>query len=112
MIEKKYEYTIGEDKTIERIVNTKFSAINHMILKHADGLPLHKANSDVHMIVVRGEISLKLNEQEVHSYPTGSILEIPYGTHMNVYNDGDEITEIFVVKAPAPEYYKELVEKV
>ncbi len=109
MIEKRYEYTVGDDKTIEKVVNTKYCAINHMILNKGEGLPVHKANSNVHMIVVRGTISLKLDEQDMHDYKKGSILEIPFGTQMNVFNSYDETTEIFVVKAPAPEYYKELV---
>lgn len=109
MTEKRYEYTLSDEKTIEMVVNTKFCAINHMILNKEERLPVHKANSNVHMIVVRGRISLKLNDQEVHRYSKGSILEIPYGTKMDVFNNDKDIAELFVVKAPSPQYYKELI---
>ncbi|MCK5130296.1 MAG: cupin domain-containing protein [Clostridiales bacterium] len=109
MIEKSYKYTIGDAKKIEKLINTKFCAINHMILNNGEGLPVHKANSDLHMIVIRGTISLNLDEQEIQKYEKGNILEIPYGTMMHVHNTDDAIAEIFVVKAPSPEYYKELV---
>lgn len=110
MIEKRYEYTISDEKKIEKIVSNKFVAINHMILGKDDRLPLHNANSDVQMLVTRGTITLKLNNQDEHNYDVGSILEIPMGTRMNVFNKGENVTEIFVIKAPSPEYYQELVE--
>lgn len=111
MVEKRYEFTRSDEKVIEKIVDVKYAMINHMILNKEDRLPVHNANSNVHMIVVRGVISLKLDEQEVHDYEAGSILEIPYGTKMDVFNSGEETVELFVVKAPSPAYYKKLVKE-
>jgi quercetin dioxygenase-like cupin family protein len=109
MVEKRYEFTRSDEKVIEKIVDTKFAMINHMILGTGDRLPIHNANSNVHMIVVHGEISLKLDEQDVNKYEAGSILEIPYGTKMDVYNEGTDTVELFVVKAPTPAFYNSLV---
>jgi hypothetical protein len=36
-------------------------------------------------------------------------LEIPYGTKMDVFNDGVDTVELFVVKAPTPAFYNSLV---
>ena len=102
MIERPVSYTVTDEKTIERIIEDENVAINHMILNQGEALPTHNANSNVYMIVVRGEISLSLGEQDTHSYPKGNIVCIPHKTHMRVFNAGTETTEIFVIKAPSP----------
>lgn len=102
MIETVYTFTKGEQKTIEKIIEDENAAVNHMILPKNAALPEHFSNSNVYMIVVRGNVSLRLNEQEEHCYAKGSILVIPYSTKMNVYNMQDDVAEIFVVKAPSP----------
>lgn len=107
MTEKKFEYAISTAKTIEKVILDDNVNINHMILPKGDRLPEHYSNSNVYMIVVKGTVSLQLNEQENHKYSTGSILNIPYKTLMNVVNNDDELVELFVVKAPAPHMYQE-----
>lgn len=102
MIEKKHDFTKTDSKHIERVLEDERLGINHMVLPTGEALPLHNANSNVYMIVSRGTISLKLDEQEQHDYPTGSILVIPMGTLMNVFNCEDDVAEIFVVKSPSP----------
>jgi quercetin dioxygenase-like cupin family protein len=76
-----------------------------MILPNGDALPEHYSNSNVYMIVTNGIITLQLDDQEKHSYEKGSIINIPYKTKMNVFNDSCDPTEIFVVKSPAPSAY-------
>lgn len=107
MVEKKFDYTISVDKTIEKIILDDNVNINHMLLPKGDRLPEHYSNSNVYMIVAKGTVSLQLNEQENHKYSVGSILNIPYKTLMNVVNNDDELVELFVVKAPAPHMYQE-----
>ncbi|NSW53070.1 MAG: cupin domain-containing protein [Anaerolineae bacterium] len=102
MIEKLYQFTVTDDKKIERIIDEEAVAINHMVLPQGDRLPPHAANSHVYMIVARGTISLQLDDQEEHHYPAGSIINIPFRTFMNAVNTHEETVELFVVKAPGP----------
>lgn len=102
MLERKFDFTLTNSKIIERIIEDENVAINHMVLNRSEALPEHYSNSNVYMIVVRGQVSLVLDEQEEHVYPAGSILAIPLKTKMNVYNQVDEVLELFVVKAPSP----------
>lgn len=104
MIEKQVTYTVSQEKVIERIIEDDNVAINHMILNKTEALPEHYSNSNVYMIVARGEVTLALGDQEPNSYPSGSIMLIPYKTKMNVSNQNDEVLEIFVVKAPSPKH--------
>lgn len=102
MIEKTYRFTQTDSKTIERIVSDENVDINHMVLGTGESLPEHSTNSHVHMIVVRGTVALRLDAQESHEYPAGSIIAIPFRTRMNASNAGDTVCELFVVKAPSP----------
>jgi len=102
---KIYNYTLTDQKTIEKIVNEDVVMINHMVLPKGDCLPVHKANSNVYMIVADGEITLELNEEAPVTYEKGSIINIDYDTLMNICNKTSERTELFVVKAPGPDKY-------
>lgn len=105
MVEKQYNFNKSDIKLIERVVDDENININHMILPKGDRLPEHFSNSNVYMIVVQGTISLQLGEQETVNYPYGSIINIPYNTKMNVFNQYEEILEFFVVKSPCPKNY-------
>lgn len=102
MIEKMFKFNGGEEKIIEKIINDDNIHLNHMIFSKGEGLPQHNANSNVYMIVIRGVLSLQLDDQSVNKYEKGSIVTIPYKTLMNVGNKDDETLEIFVIKAPNP----------
>lgn len=106
MVEKQYLFQHANSKLIEKIVDDENVNINHMVLPKGEALPEHYSNSNVYMLVIRGNITLKLNDQEEHVYSSGNILNIPYNTRMNVFNQDDETAEIFVVKAPSPKFYK------
>ncbi len=107
MLENIYSFSTDDTKHIEKIIDDDPVLINHMVLPKGEGLPEHYSNSNVYMIIIRGVITLKLDEQEAHSYTSGQIITIPYQTKMNVNNCNDSVLEFFVVKAPNPRHYKE-----
>lgn len=102
MVEKQYKYTQSEVKVIERVIEDDNVGINHMVLKKSEALPEHFSNSNVYMIVVRGIVSLTLDDQQKSTYPAGSIVTVPFKTKMNVCNDDEQTLEFFVVKSPSP----------
>ncbi len=102
MIETQFTFTLTDSKIIERIIEDDHVAINHIVLNKGEALPEHYSNSNVYMIVIRGNVALKLNEQAENVYPAGSIVNIPYKTKMNVCNANEETLEFFIVKAPSP----------
>lgn len=103
MIEQIYNLTQGNNKTIEKIIMDENIHYMHMILNKGECLPEHFSNAkSVYMTVVRGKLSAKLGEQEIHEYPAGTVLKIPFQTKMNISNNDEETLELIVVKAPAP----------
>lgn len=107
MIEKIYNFSKGHERKIDKIVNDDDIMINHMTFFKGEGLAEHYSNSNVYMIVLSGILTLQLDEQEDHKYTSGSIINIPYKTKMNVTNLDEDTLELFVVKAPNPRNYKE-----
>ncbi len=106
MINKAYKYTLTEEKTIEKIVSDDVVMINHMVLPQGDCLSVHKANSNVYMIVARGTVTLELDKTAPEKFSKGSIINIDYGTLMSVCNKDSEVLELFVIKAPGPSHYQ------
>jgi len=106
MLEKIYNYSVSTEKNIEKIIDDDNLNIIHMVFPKGDRLPEHYSNSNVYMIVIKGVLSIRLDEQDEHKYNKGEILNIPYNTKMNVYNYDEDVLEIFVVKSPNPKNYR------
>ncbi|OPJ56809.1 cupin domain-containing protein [Alkalithermobacter paradoxus] len=102
MIEKVYKFADASEKLIEKIIDDENVVLNHMILTKGAALPEHYSNSNVYMIITKGKMTIKLNDENANEHSCGSILNIPFNTKMNVSNSYDEILEFFVVKAPNP----------
>lgn len=107
MLEKTYGFSTLDGKSIAKVVDDEHIGINHILLPKGEGLPEHYSNSNVYMVIVRGTMSLKLDEQDPHQYIAGQIVNIPYHIKMDVRNLEDAILEFFVIKSPNPRNYKE-----
>lgn len=105
MLETRTPFTLGDAKTVEKLIDHDQLMVNHMIFPKDSGLPEHRSNSNVTMLVIRGTLSLGLEDQETHLYDAGSIVDIPYDVRMRVGNQHDGTLEIFVLKAPSPRVY-------
>lgn len=105
MLETIYKYSTTNDKAVEKLIMDDNVNYIHMVFNNGEGLPEHFSNSNVYMNVIRGRLSLQLDDQEPHEYEKGTLLKIPYNIKMNVRNFQDETLELIVVKAPAPHKY-------
>ena len=104
MIEKLYNYELRDKDIVERLIDTKDVSIAHAIVKKGERFPAHNSDAVVRLIIIRGELSIKLENQEVHLYSKGSILEIPYNMKMELSNEGEKSLEFFAIKAPSPTF--------
>lgn len=102
MIEQIFNLAGGNEKIVEKVIFDENVHYLHMVFNKDEGLPEHFSNSNVYMTVLRGRLSIGLDEQEIHEYESRTLLKIPYQTKMNVKNMHDETLELIVVKAPAP----------
>lgn len=102
MIETVYQLVQTDEKSVKAIIMDENLHYMHMVFNKDEGLPVHYSNSQVYMTVLRGTLSIGLEDQEIHDYAKGSLLKIPFDTRMNVHNRYEPTLEITVVKAPAP----------
>ncbi len=102
MVEKVFNLSRGDENAVEKVVFDENVHYLHMVFNQGRGLPEHNSNSNVYMTVVRGVLSIGLDEQQVREYPAGTLLKIPHNTKMNVKNLHPQTLELIVVKAPAP----------
>lgn len=102
MVEQVFNLSVSDEKAVEKVIFDEKIHYLHMVFNKGEGLPEHFSNSNVYMTVIRGKLSIGLNEQEVHEYDGETLLKIPFRTKMNVKNLHDETLELIVVKVPAP----------
>lgn len=102
MIETTYKYNQSQQKLIEKIINDENVNINHMILFPGDILPAHNSNSNVYLIIISGTMDIALGEQPPATYKSGTIVNVPFDIRMDIRNNGSQVLEFFVVKAPHP----------
>lgn len=102
MVEKIFNLTLSDEKMVEKVIMDENLHYLHMVFGNGEGLPEHYSNSVVYMTVLRGTLTIQLNDQEPHIYEAGTLLKIPFETKMNVGNKHDAVLELIVVKAPAP----------
>lgn len=106
MIEEVFSLTKSTERTVDKVIQDENLDYIHMRFNRDEGLPLHLSNSNVYMTVLKGTLSIGLNDQDVTPYAAGTLLKIPFHTKMNVRNLHDELLELIVVKAPAPRNYQ------
>lgn len=102
MIEEVFTISVTDDKAIEKVIFDENIQYIHMVFNKDEGLPEHFSNSNAYMTVIRGKLSIRLGDQDVHEYMKGTVLKIPFETKMNVKNFDEEVLELIIVKAPAP----------
>lgn len=102
MVEQIFKLTRDDKKAVEKVIFDENVHYLHMVFNKNEGLPEHLSNSNVYMTVVRGTLSIGLNDQDIHEYEAGTLLKIPFQTKMNVKNLHNGTLELIVVKAPAP----------
>ncbi len=102
MIEQVFSLAMTDEKVVERVIFDENVHYLHMVFNKDEGLPEHYSNSTLYMTVVRGKLSINLDDQGIHEYQAKTLLKIPFKTKMNVNNLHDETLELIVVKAPAP----------
>ncbi|MDD4103806.1 MAG: hypothetical protein PHU89_02210 [Bacilli bacterium] len=103
MIEKVFKMSSSDLHVIEPVIKDENIHFMHMVLGEGESLKTHYTNANLYMTVVKGILSLSLQDEPFKKYEKGTILRIPINIKMNAQNHDKEILELYVVKAPKPE---------
>ena len=74
-------------------------------LKPGQQVPQHNANSNVHLLVVEGQIIVSLNGKDTAARK-GEILPVTFKTLMSVHNSSKENASCLIIKSPNPSEMK------
>ena len=79
--------------------------VMQMALRPEQFVPLHKANSNVRLLVLRGKIRVNLDGTD-HFAEEGDLLPVAFATPMEIFNnDADADATFLVFKAPHPDQF-------
>jgi len=84
-----------------KIVDEKHVLIMQIALKPGQIVPGHTANSNVHLLILKGSVTVNLNESE-HRVNHGDVLPVAFKTSMSIENTGSEDATFLVIKTPNP----------
>lgn len=98
MIETLHRYTQGTADIFESIIDNSQYKLNHLIIPPGKSFPRHPTDAKVTIIIIKGMLTLKLEDGQSIDYEAGYIIEIPKGTMSELGNNSKEITEVFVIK--------------
>ncbi len=84
-----------------KVVDEKHVLMMQVALKPGQKVPEHKANSNVHIVVLKGALVFTLAGADVTA-KEGDLVPIAFGTQMQIRNDGKENGTFLIVKTPNP----------
>lgn len=83
------------------VVETDELMVMQIALRPGQEVPLHRANSNVHLLVLMGTIRLQLDgEESLHQ--AGDLVPVVFRTPMRILNGGTEDVTFLVWKTPHP----------
>jgi quercetin dioxygenase-like cupin family protein len=84
-----------------KIVDTPDLLLMRIALLPSFSVPQHKANSNVHICLLRGKLKIRLNGKE-EFFSEGELVPVEYGTEMLISNACDSESVFMVIKTPHP----------
>ncbi|HHI30664.1 hypothetical protein B6U67_01525 [Methanosarcinales archaeon ex4484_138] len=90
-----------DSKSVVQLINEDHLQLNMICLEAGQEVPYHRANSNVSLMVAKGEGELELageKEQLEH----GKIYRVPFETRMRIVNNTDNRLSFLVFKTPNP----------
>ena len=87
------------------LVHEKDLLLMQIALQPGQAVPAHKANSNVHLLVLEGHIDADLAGTVEH-LKAGDLVPVAFGTPMEIKNAGDVNATFLVIKTPNPSEMK------
>jgi quercetin dioxygenase-like cupin family protein len=84
-----------------KLVDEKYLLVMQAALKPGQGVPQHNANSNVHILVVKGAVVINLNGTQSLAQE-GSLVPVIHKTSMNVMNKSNQNASFLIIKTPNP----------
>jgi len=87
------------------LVDEKHLLVMQVALKPGQQVPQHNANSNVHLLIVEGQIIVTLDGKDIFA-AKGDIIPVAFKTPMSVRNASKENASFLIIKTPNPSEMK------
>lgn len=84
-----------------KLVDSDELLLMQAALKPGQKVPPHTANSNVHLLVLSGQVVIDLDGRKIPA-GKGDLVPVAFGTPMYVENQGKEDATFLIVKTPHP----------
>lgn len=84
-----------------KLVDEKYLLMMQAALKPGQMVPQHNANSNVHIIILDGEVVVNLSGKDIAA-KKGDLIPVAFKTPMNIKNKSQANATFVIVKTPNP----------
>lgn len=88
-----------------QLVDTKHLLVMQVALKPGQQVPQHNANSNVHLLIVEGQVVVTMDSKDTVA-TKGDLLPVTFKTPMSVRNSSKENASFLIIKSPNPSEMK------
>ncbi len=98
------------DLVRKALVSSKDLLLMQVALKPGQSVPQHNANSNVHILVVKGEVVITLDGKDVVARE-GALVPVAFKTSMSVANKSQGNASFLIIKTPNPSQMADKIQK-
>ncbi len=93
-----FNYTLTDSETFENVFKDENLLMNHVVIPTGKFFEKHPTDANVHIVILRGTLTVSVDDSPRTAYEKGSVLNISKGSLSELGNDGSEPTELIVIK--------------
>lgn len=93
-----FTYTKDATDIFENVIRDENLMLNHVIIEPGKHFPKHPTDALVYIMIIRGELSIQLEDDEKEVFGVGYAIHIDKGVESTLSNESKEKVELFVVK--------------
>jgi quercetin dioxygenase-like cupin family protein len=87
------------------LIDEDYLLLMQAALRPGQSVPQHNANSNVHLLILKGEVIVNLNGQD-NAVKEGDLVPVAFKTPMNIRNNSNENAVFLIIKTPNPKQMK------
>lgn len=99
MIGKVTAYSVEKKDVFEPLIDKGPYRLNHVVIEPGKFFPKHPTDAEVTIIVVSGQLTISLGDEDPVVFVRGQVIEAPKGVESVLGNASEEYTEVFVIKS-------------
>ena len=93
-----FPYTQTQTSIFENIFKLDDLLMNHAVIEPGQIFPKHPTDADVYALIVKGVLSVALEDEMPKTFDEGQVVHIPKGLMSELGNRGEKTVELFVLK--------------